>query len=164
MSQTEIDHFAEATGNRAPIHVDPEYAKHTPYGRTIAFGMQIQAMTTMLLSDIWELRVTGGVDVGSNKVRHLAPVVAGARVRLGAVIAAAEEVASGSAQRLTSHSKSTTTSGRRASHRSSTSTGSATMQQGSDRCSSISDAPLRAPIFCSRAVGRATPAYVDTPP
>lgn len=95
VTQAEIDHFAEATGNRAPIHVDPEYAKATPYGGTIAFGMQIQAMATMLLSDLWELRVSGGADVGSNKVRHLAPVVAGARVRLGAVIAAAEEVASG---------------------------------------------------------------------
>ena len=95
VTQAEIDHFAEATGNRAPIHVDPEYAEHTPYGGTIAFGMQIQAMATMLLSDLWELRVSGGADVGSNKVRHLAPVVSGARVRLGAVIAAAEEVASG---------------------------------------------------------------------
>lgn len=95
VTQAEIDHFAEATGNRAPIHVDAEYAEKTPYGGTIAFGMQIQAMTTMLLSDLWELRVTGGADVGSNKVRHLAPVVSGQRVRLGAVIAAAEEVASG---------------------------------------------------------------------
>ena len=95
VTQAEIDHFAEATGNRAPIHVDPEFAKQTPYGHTIAFGMQIQAMATLLLSDVWELRVTGGVDVGSNKVRHLAPVVEGARVRVGAVIAAAEEVEGG---------------------------------------------------------------------
>ena len=95
VTQAEIDHFAEATGNRAPIHIDPEYAKHTPYGRTIAFGMQIQAMTTMLLSDLWELHVIDGVDVGSNKVRHLAPVRVGARVRLGAVVTAAEQVASG---------------------------------------------------------------------
>jgi acyl dehydratase len=93
VSQTKIDHFAEATGNRSPIHVDPEYAKQTPYGGTIAFGMQIQAMTTFLLSDIWELRATGGADVGSNEVRHLSPVPAGGRVRLGAVIAAAEEIA-----------------------------------------------------------------------
>jgi acyl dehydratase len=93
VTQAEIDHFAEATGNRAPIHVDPEFAKQTPYGGTIAFGMQIQAMTTFLLSDIWDLRATGGADVGSNKVRHLAPVIAGGRVRLGVVIAAAEEVA-----------------------------------------------------------------------
>jgi acyl dehydratase len=95
VTQAEIDHFAEATGNRAPIHVDTEYAKQTSYGRTIAFGMQIQAMTTMLLSDLWELRVAGGADLGSNKVRHLAPVVEGARVRLGAVITAAEEVETG---------------------------------------------------------------------
>jgi acyl dehydratase len=92
VTQAEIDHFAEATGNRARIHVDPEFAKSTPYGGTIAFGMQIQAMATMLLSDLWELRVAGGADAGSNKVRHLAPVVAGARVRLGAVISAAEAV------------------------------------------------------------------------
>lgn len=95
VTQTAIDHFAEATGNRAPIHVDPEYAKGTPYGGTIAFGMQIQAMATILLSDLWELRVTGGADAGSNKVRHLGPIVAGARVRLGAVIVAAEEVEGG---------------------------------------------------------------------
>ncbi len=93
VTQAEIDHFAEATGNRAPIHTDPEFAKkHSPYGGTIAFGMQILAMATLLLNDIWELRVTGGVDLGSNKVRHLAPVVAGGRVRVGATVAAAEPV------------------------------------------------------------------------
>jgi acyl dehydratase len=93
VTQDHISHFAEATGNTAPVHTDPDWAaKHTPYGGAIAFGMQIQAMTTLLLSDIWELRVTGGVDVGSNKVRHLAPVVAGGRVRAGLTIAAAEPV------------------------------------------------------------------------
>lgn len=95
VTQAHIDHFAEATGNLAPIHTDPAYAKQTPYGGTIAFGMQIQAMTTMLLSDIWELKTTGGADLGSNKVRHLSPVIAGGRVRLGAVITEAEEVATG---------------------------------------------------------------------
>jgi acyl dehydratase len=95
VTQAEIDHFAEATGNRAPIHTDPEFAKQTPYGGTIAFGIQILAMATMLLSDVWELRVTGGVDVGANKVRHLAPVLAGQRVRVGAEIAAADEVDGG---------------------------------------------------------------------
>jgi len=95
ITQSEVDHFAEGTGNRAPIHTDPEFAKHTPYGGTIAFGIQVLAMATMLLADIWELRVVGGVDVGSNKVRHLAPVVVGGRVRLGAQLAEAEEVAGG---------------------------------------------------------------------
>jgi acyl dehydratase len=95
ISQAEIDHFAEATGNRAPIHTDPEFASRTPYGGTIAFGIQVLAMATLLLSDIWDLRVTGGVDVGSNKVRHLSPVLAGSRVRVGAEIAAADQIDSG---------------------------------------------------------------------
>jgi len=92
VTQAEVDHFADGTGNRAPIHTDPEFAKHTPYGTTIAFGIQILAMATMLLADIWELQVTGGVDVGANKVRHLAPVPVGTRVRLGIRIATAEAI------------------------------------------------------------------------
>ncbi len=92
VTQAEVDHFAEGTGNRAPIHTDPEFAARTPYGTTIAFGIQILAMATMLLGDIWELQVTNGVDVGANKVRHLAPVPVGTAVRLGMRIAAAEPV------------------------------------------------------------------------
>jgi len=95
VTQAEVDHFAEGTGNRAPIHTDPEFARRTPYGGTIAFGIQVLAMATMLLEDVWELRVVGGMDLGSNKVRHLAPVLAGGRVRLGAQLAAAEVVEHG---------------------------------------------------------------------
>lgn len=91
VTQAEVDHFAQATGNRAPIHTDPEYAAATPLGGTIAFGIQILAMATFLLSDIWELRgVVGGADIGANRVRHLAPVLTGRRVRLVAKIAKAE--------------------------------------------------------------------------
>jgi acyl dehydratase len=92
VTQADVDHFAAATGNTAPIHTDPEFAATTPYGSTIAFGIQVLAMATMLLGDIWELRATNGVDVGANRVRHLAPVLTGQAVRLGATIVAAEEV------------------------------------------------------------------------
>jgi len=92
VTQAEVDHFAEATGNRAPIHTDPEFGRRTPYGSTIAFGIQVLAMATMLLQDVWELQVTNGVDVGTNKVRHLAPVPVGKAVRLGIRIAGAEPV------------------------------------------------------------------------
>jgi len=95
VTQREVDHFAEATGNRAPIHIDPEFGATTPYGGTIAFGIQVLAMATMLLADIWELRATNGVDVGANRVRHLAPVPTGAAVRLGAAIVAADELSVG---------------------------------------------------------------------
>ena len=95
ISQADIDGFAAATGNEAPIHTDPEFAATTPYGGTIAFGIQVLAMATLLMSDIWELRVTGGVDVGSNRVRHLAPVLGGGRVRLGVELAEAEPLDNG---------------------------------------------------------------------
>jgi acyl dehydratase len=49
-------------------------------------------MATMLLDDVWELRATNGVDVGSNKVRHLAPVRVGTGVRLGARVVSADLV------------------------------------------------------------------------
>ncbi len=95
IEQADIDAFAAATGNQAPIHTDPEFAKSTPYGGTIAFGIQVLAMATFLMSDIWELRVAGGVDVGSNRVRHLSPVLAGGRVRVGVELAEAEPLDSG---------------------------------------------------------------------
>jgi acyl dehydratase len=85
VTQEAVDQFAAATGNRAPIHVDPEFAKGTPFGTTIAFGIQILAMATFLLSDGWELRnVVNGADYGANRVRYPAPVRVGSRVRLHA--------------------------------------------------------------------------------
>jgi acyl dehydratase len=96
VSQDEIDHFAAGSGNRAAIHVDPEFARQTPLGTTIAFGIQILAMATMLLSDIWVLRgVVNGADYGANRVRYPAAVPVGSRVRLRAAIAAAEPVDDG---------------------------------------------------------------------
>jgi acyl dehydratase len=93
VTQEAVDAFAAATGNTAPVHTDPDWARaSTPYGGAIAFGMQIQAMFTLLMNDVWQLRVSGGVDVGSNKVRHLAPVVVPGRVRVGATVVAADPV------------------------------------------------------------------------
>jgi acyl dehydratase len=101
ITQREIDAFAEGTGNFAPNHTDPAYAAGTPLRVTIAFGMQILAMATLVLSDLWELRnVTSGADYGCNRVRHLAPVPVDSRVRATATIAAAEPVG-GDGVRLT---------------------------------------------------------------
>jgi acyl dehydratase len=93
ITQEAVDHFAAGTGNRAPIHVDPEFAKATPFGTTIAFGIQILAMATMLLNDVWELRnVVNGADYGANRVRYPSPVRVGSRVRLHARLADATAV------------------------------------------------------------------------
>ncbi len=91
VTQAEVDHFAEGTGNRAPIHIDPEFARQTPLGGTIAYGIQVLAMATMLLSDLWDLQgVVDGVDYGANRVRYPAPVRVGQRVRLHATVAKAQ--------------------------------------------------------------------------
>jgi acyl dehydratase len=93
VTQAEVDHFAEGTGNRAPIHTDPEFAKQTPLGGTIAFGIQVLAMATARLTDLWDLSgVVDGVDYGSNRVRYPAPVRVGERLRLHATVAKAEAV------------------------------------------------------------------------
>ena len=93
LTQEAVDHLAAGTGNRAPIHVDPEFAKRTPLGTTIAFGIQILAMATMLLNDLWELRnVVNGADYGANRVRYPTAVRVGSRVRLHARLADATAV------------------------------------------------------------------------
>jgi acyl dehydratase len=93
ITQDEVDHFAAGSGNRAPIHVDPEFARQTPLGTTIAFGVQVLAMATMLLGDVWELRnVADGANDGANRVRYPAAVPVGARIRLRAALDAAERV------------------------------------------------------------------------
>ncbi len=102
ITQDHIDRFAEAVGNPARNHTDPEWAARTPTGVTIAFGGQVLAMTTLLLDDVWELQgVVGGADCGSNRVRHLEPVPVDSRVRLRPTIASAEPVGEGGVRVVT---------------------------------------------------------------
>ncbi len=101
ITQAMIDHFAEATDNHSPNHTDPVYAASTPAGTTIAFGMQILGLATLVLMDMWELRnITGGADYGYNRVRHLAPVPVGSQVRATATFVEAVPV-DGEGVRLT---------------------------------------------------------------
>ena len=91
--QTDIDKFADATHDHQWIHTDVERAKNGPFGETIAHGY----LTLSLLIPLWsELLVIDNlamaVNYGLNKVRFPAPVPAGSKVRLGARVAAVEEV------------------------------------------------------------------------
>lgn len=75
--------FADATNDHQFIHVDPDKAGRTPFGGTIAHGY----LTLSLLSDMLgsSLPVPQGVrlvlNYGSDKVRYLAPVRVGQRIR-----------------------------------------------------------------------------------
>jgi acyl dehydratase len=84
VSQERINQFAEATGDHQFIHVNPEAAKMTPFGTTIAHGFLTLSLIPVLRQKSDCPRPDGvkmGVNYGGNKVRFLAPVKSGKRVR-----------------------------------------------------------------------------------
>jgi acyl dehydratase len=84
VDQEMINKFADATGDHQFIHVDAEKAKLTPFGGTIAHGFLTLSLLPMLGASVDGPKVTDvkmGVNYGSNKLRFLAPVRSGKRVR-----------------------------------------------------------------------------------
>lgn len=83
ISQSLIDRFADATMDRQFIHVDPERARQTPFGGTVAHGfLLLSLMTRMSYDALPEIDNTDmGVNYGMNRVRFISPVKAGGRVR-----------------------------------------------------------------------------------
>ncbi|APZ99041.1 nodulation protein NodN [Sphingopyxis sp. QXT-31] len=84
VDQEMIDKFADATGDHQFIHIDEEKAKLTPFGGTIAHGFLTLSLIPMLGAKTDSPKIDGikmGVNYGGNKVRFLAPVRSGKRVR-----------------------------------------------------------------------------------
>ena len=84
VDQDMINKFADATGDHQFIHVDIEKAKLTPFGGTIAHGFLTLSLIPMLGQKTDAPKIEGikmGVNYGGNKVRFLAPVRSGKRVR-----------------------------------------------------------------------------------
>jgi acyl dehydratase len=83
IDQERISAFAEATEDRQFIHVDPQAAAQTPFGGTIAHGflslslLSRMAAEVILVPDSTRMIVNYGLD----RVRFLAPVRSGKRVR-----------------------------------------------------------------------------------
>jgi acyl dehydratase len=96
IGQDRIDQFADVTIDHQFIHVDPERAKDTPFGGTIAHGFLTLSMLTHLDTTIPKgdpARFEGvvmGVNYGFDKVRFVSPVRAGSRVRARSTLAAVE--------------------------------------------------------------------------
>jgi len=97
VDQAMIDKFAEATGDHQWIHVDVERArKDMPGGKTIAHGYLTLSLVPRLAATLSRVKKRSrGINYGSNKVRFITPVQAGARVRLRQRIANVEEVPGG---------------------------------------------------------------------
>lgn len=83
IAQRDIDLFAEATGDRQWIHIDPaRAARESPYGSTVAHGFLTLALLPRLFASCLRLDNAGIViNYGLDKVRFPTPVLAGQRVR-----------------------------------------------------------------------------------
>ena len=83
VDQARIDAFARITEDEQFIHVDPEAARATPFGGTIAHGFLTLSLASAMSYDaVAPLDgVVMGVNYGFDKLRFLAPVPAGSKVR-----------------------------------------------------------------------------------
>lgn len=97
VDQARIDAFAEATEDRQFIHVDPEAAARTPFGGTIAHGFLTLSLLSRMAADAMLLPegMKMAVNYGFDRVRFLAPVKSGNRVRGRFTLDSAEEKAPG---------------------------------------------------------------------
>jgi acyl dehydratase len=84
VDQARIDAFAAATGDHQWIHTDRRRAEdESPYGTTIAHGMLTLSLIPALSKQCFVVDdAKMGVNYGLNKVRFVAPVPAGSRVRV----------------------------------------------------------------------------------
>lgn len=83
ITQQRINQFADATEDHQFIHIDPERAAKTPFGGTIAHGFLTLSLLVHL-NDQHALVPEGlamVINYGSDKVRFLAPVPVGSRIR-----------------------------------------------------------------------------------
>lgn len=83
VDQTMIDEFAEATGDRQFIHIDPEKAAKSAFGGTIAHGfLTLSLLPTMIAQIAHTPGLQGtGVNYGLDYIRFLSPVRVGSRIR-----------------------------------------------------------------------------------
>ncbi len=93
VTQEQINQFADCTLDQQFIHVDPEKAKQTPFGSTIAHGFLSLSMLSHF-AETFSLAVEGvymGVNYGFDKVRFISPVKVDSRIRCHAKVIAVVE-------------------------------------------------------------------------
>jgi acyl dehydratase len=93
IDQERVNLFADATDDHQWIHVDVEQAKKGPFGGTIAHGFLTLSLTPLFSSSGKYLPegMKMVVNYGLNKVRFIAPVPVGSRIRSKMVISGVEE-------------------------------------------------------------------------
>ena len=94
IDQKRIDAFAETTGDHQWIHVDVDRARtESPYRATIAHGFLTLSLIPGLSKDNYRVdNAKMGINYGLNRVRFLAPVPVGSRIRLKSELVDATKV------------------------------------------------------------------------
>jgi len=93
ITQQQVNQFAEATGDHQWIHVDVERARSGPFGAPIAHGFLTLSLIPRFFEMALEIREVGmGVNYGLNKVRFMAPVPVGSRLRARLKLLASEPI------------------------------------------------------------------------
>ncbi|MBI5264168.1 MAG: MaoC family dehydratase [Bradyrhizobium sp.] len=83
LDQNRINAFADVIEDHQFIHVDPEGAKQTPFGTTIAHGFLTMSLLSIMSYEVMPAieGTTMGVNYGFDKLRFISPVRSGSRVR-----------------------------------------------------------------------------------
>ena len=92
IDQPRIDTYADVTEDHQFIHVDPEKAKATAFGTTIAHGFLTMSLMSIMSYEVMPA-ITGttmGVNYGFDKLRFISPVRSGKRIRGRFVLAEAK--------------------------------------------------------------------------
>ncbi len=97
VDQSRIDAFADATEDRQFIHLDPAAAAQTPFGGTIAHGFLSLSLLSRMGAEalLMPEGLRMAVNYGLDRVRFLAPVRSGKRVRGRFTLDSVEEKAAG---------------------------------------------------------------------
>jgi len=96
IDQGMVTAFAELSGDRQWIHVDPQRAAQGPFGTTVAHGFLTLSLSTDLLDQIFTVDDVGVIlNYGLNRVRFPAPLPVGSRIRMHVSLADVTDVPDG---------------------------------------------------------------------
>jgi acyl dehydratase len=96
ITQQQIDQFAELTGDKQWIHVDPDRARTGPFGATLAHGFFQLSLSTVLLYELLEVEGASQIlNYGLNRVRFPSPTPVNSRIRMAMVCTDVAKVSGG---------------------------------------------------------------------
>jgi acyl dehydratase len=101
MTQERVNQFADVTGDHNFIHVDPERARTTTFGGTIAHGFLTLSLLAPVVQQLQVTDASTSINYGLDKVRFPAPLPVGSKWRGGAEVTEVTEINGGMQLKIT---------------------------------------------------------------